>query len=72
MDGTSALFYAMDSEALRLNKYDPAAQLADMEDVLANSNAQWKIVFGHHPPLSIGGRWGDTVIYEDVSFFLFP
>jgi len=65
-DGTSAVFYAMDSEALRLNKYNPAEQLAEMDQVLGDSTARWKIVFGHHPPLSVGRRWGDQTILDDV------
>ena len=56
----------MDSEALRLNKWDPAAQLAEMDEMLAETDARWKIVFGHHPPLSVGRRWGDSTILEQV------
>lgn len=63
---TSALFYAMDSEALRQGKHDPSAQMSDMEEKLSESTADWKIVYGHHPPLSVGRRWGDTTIYRDV------
>ena len=64
---TNVLFYAMDSESLRTNKHDPAAQREDMENVLSHSNADWKIVFGHHPPLSTGLRWGDSTVLEQVS-----
>ena len=68
-DDTSIQFYAMDSESLRLGKYDPEAQLLDMEETLANTQAQWKIVFGHHPPLSVGRRWGDDTILDQVNYY---
>ena len=61
-------FYAMDSEALRLNKWDPAAQLEEMDTMLGETDADWKIVFGHHPPLSVGYRWGDDTIFEQVEY----
>ena len=70
-EDTSVFFYAMDSEALRLNKYDPSAQLADMEATLSETTADWKVVFGHHPPLSVGYRWGDTTTYNFVNIVIY-
>ena len=69
-EDTSVLFYAMDSEDLAQGKYDPDFQLADMEEALANSEAEWKIVFGHHPPLSVGRRAGDWHTYRKVRLFI--
>lgn len=63
---TSATFYAIDSQALRKGKYDPDAQLKELDSTLADSTKDWKIVFGHHPPLSVGKRWGDETILRDV------
>ena len=41
-------------------------QLAALEEGLAGTTAEWKIVFGHHPPLSVGQRWGDSAVLEEV------
>merc|ERR1712150_382693 len=65
-DNSTAFFYAMDSEALRLNKYNPSSQLLEMETLLSETTANWEIVFGHHPPLSVGRRWGDQTILDQV------
>lgn len=60
------LLYAIDTDALRNDKYSPAEQLADLERALNSSDADWKIVYGHHPPLSVGRRWGDSTIFNQV------
>ena len=39
---------------------DTAKQLAWLEDVLAHSKEQWKLVFGHHPIFSAGTVHGNT------------
>ena len=64
--GTSVFFYAMDSQSLNAGKYDPEAQIEDMEKTLNETEASWKIVFGHNPPLSVGQRWGDQVVLDQV------
>lgn len=41
-------------------KQDSAQQIKWLNDVLANSKEQWKIVFGHHPIYSASKKHGDT------------
>lgn len=41
-------------------------QLAWINDKLANSQATWKIVIGHHPLYSSGKRYGKTDAIKDV------
>lgn len=57
---TTLHFVFVDSESLRQNKNDPAAQLAWLEATLAGpTSADWKIVIDHHPPYS-AGNYGPT------------
>ncbi|CAH1794614.1 unnamed protein product [Owenia fusiformis] len=49
-------FVAIDSQALRRNLNDRESQITFIDDQLSNSNADWKIVFGHHPPYTTGGH----------------
>lgn len=46
-DGTLADFFALDTEPI--HQGGGKEQIAWLEDKLSNSNADWKIVFGHHP-----------------------
>lgn len=41
-------------------KQDSARQIQWLNDVLANSKEQWKIVFGHHPVYSASKTHGNT------------
>lgn len=41
-------------------KQDSAQQIKWLNDVLANSKEQWKIVFGHHPIYSASKKHGNT------------
>ena len=41
-------------------KQDSAKQIQWLNDVLANSKEQWKLVFGHHPVYSASKTHGDT------------
>lgn len=41
-------------------KQDSAKQVRWLNDVLANSKEQWKIVFGHHPVYSASKKHGNT------------
>lgn len=43
-----------------VEKQDSAQQIKWLNDVLANSKEQWKIVFGHHPVYSASKTHGDT------------
>ena len=54
------LFVALDTEAM-LHKND-SAQLQWVENQLLRSKARWKIVFGHHPIFSHGGRGGNEYL----------
>jgi acid phosphatase len=54
-----AQFFALDTETLCNTKSGDAAQLAWLERELQNSQATWKIVFGHHPVFSYGDH-GNT------------
>jgi len=71
-DSISARFIFMDTPPL-VNEYhtkggypdiaaqDTARQMRWLNDVLANSKEQWKIVFGHHPVYSASTKHGNTV-----------
>lgn len=71
-DSISARFIFMDTPPL-VDEYhtkggypdiaaqDTARQMRWLNDVLANSKEQWKIVFGHHPVYSASTKHGNTV-----------
>jgi len=40
---------------------DTAKQMSWLNDVLANSKEQWKVVFGHHPVYSASKKHGNTI-----------
>ncbi|MCM3876004.1 MAG: tartrate-resistant acid phosphatase type 5 family protein [Thermoanaerobaculia bacterium] len=46
---------------------DPKTQLAWLEKELANSNASWKIVVGHHPVYSAGEHGNTRELIRDVK-----
>ena len=54
-----AQFFALDTETISSGKTPDATQLAWLEHELQKSQAQWKIVFGHHPVFSYGDH-GNT------------
>jgi acid phosphatase len=56
-DGTTADFFHLDTTPII--KTCDRQQLVWLAGALANSNAAWKIVIGHHP-LYAGGNHGDT------------
>jgi tartrate-resistant acid phosphatase type 5 len=70
-DSISARFIFMDTPPL-VDEYhtkggypdiaaqDTARQMRWLNDVLANSKEQWKIVFGHHPVYSASTKHGNT------------
>jgi hypothetical protein len=71
-DSVSARFIFLDTPPLISNyrnnpseypdavKQDKEKELRWLEDVLANSKEQWKIVFGHHPVYSASQKHGNT------------
>ena len=48
-DGTAVQFFALDTTPIDQRHPDAAAQLTWLDEQLGQSNARWKIVFGHHP-----------------------
>lgn len=54
-----AQFFALDTETISSTKTPDTAQLEWLERELKNSQATWKIVFGHHPVFSYGDH-GNT------------
>lgn len=52
--GHHVLFISFDTEALRLQRNNYTDMMAWLDDTLAASTAQWKIVFGHRPIYSTG------------------
>jgi hypothetical protein len=61
-DGTVVHFIAVDTMSLILRKHDSASQLAFIEQALASSTADWKILIGHNPPYSAGGHAPGTAV----------
>jgi len=53
-DGTRVQFIALDTDTIHEKRPEASAQLAWLEKVLAASEADWKIAFGHHPVFSHG------------------
>lgn len=53
-------FFALDS-----NYMDPD-QIAWLEDALASSQSEWKILFFHHPLYSSGGRHGSDLLLREA------
>lgn len=47
-DGTTTQFFALDTTAIKAGGPDSVEQLAWLEEELAQSEARWRIVFGHH------------------------
>ena len=70
-DGASVLMVFLDTNPLNpeyqheakyaaTQQQDASKQLAWLKHQLANSNATWKVVIGHHPLYSSGKRYGKT------------
>ena len=49
-------FVGIDTHGLRVGQNDPDQQLADVGNALQTSRGRMKIVFGHHPPYTVGGH----------------
>ncbi len=60
-DGTRVQFWALDTTPLAEGDDDPREQLAWFTSSLAaaDGNAEWRVVFGHHPVIS-HGKHGDS------------
>ncbi len=48
-DGTTAQFFAINTDPIKDKKASAAAQIQWLEHELAESKAAWKFVYGHHP-----------------------
>ena len=48
-DGTEVQFFAIDSDPIHENRVEAETQLDWLDRELEESDARWKIVFGHHP-----------------------
>lgn len=55
----SVAFFALDTNPITNPLFDVSEQLAWLEEQLKNSQATWKIVYGHHPLYS-GGEHGNN------------
>jgi hypothetical protein len=65
--GFSVHVVVIDSQSLRFNKNNPAAQLQWLDSRLAASTSEWKVVVSHHPPYSTGDHGPfDTTIDTQV------
>lgn len=70
-DSTTALFVFLDTTPLadpdrgniypQSDRWDQSRQLHWADTTLANSEAQWKLVFGHHPIYMASSRYEDNV-----------
>jgi len=65
-DGGSAAFFALDTQALRASTKDREAQVAWLDGRLAASEAEWTIVYGHHPPFTHGHHDGSRTMRNHV------
>ncbi|MEL6355198.1 MAG: metallophosphoesterase, partial [Cyanobacteria bacterium J06627_28] len=64
----SIQFFALDTNQAYLdNLEDWNAQLAWLQNELANSSADWKVVFAHHPIYSSGHHGSDEALMETLS-----
>jgi len=64
--GFSVHFVTIDSQSLRLGINDPPAQLQWLDETLAASTSEWKVVITHHPPYS-AGNYGPTDPVIDID-----
>jgi len=48
-DGTAVQFFAIDSDPIKKEEQEAAAQIEWLDKELRRSTAQWKLVYGHHP-----------------------
>ena len=60
-------YYEDGAKKVKVGGQDPAAQLAWFEAALARSNADWKIVVGHHPVYSGQEKGGSTELTETLD-----
>lgn len=66
-DGTKVQFFAIDTTPMHDLFGDASAQLAWLDQTLADSDARWKIVFGHHPLYSHGAHGSDRVLIRTLE-----
>ncbi|ESO08047.1 hypothetical protein HELRODRAFT_169769 [Helobdella robusta] len=52
--------FSIDTVSIEKSVYDYKKQLQWLEDKLSKSKATWKVVFGHHPPVT-GGKYAPGV-----------
>lgn len=66
-DGTQVQFFAIDTTPLHDLSGDASVQIAWLTQALADSEARWKIVFGHHPLYSHGPRGADRGLIDTLG-----
>jgi tartrate-resistant acid phosphatase type 5 len=66
--GYSVHFFVIDTQSLRWNINNPTSQLQWLDDALAASTSEWRVVIAHHPPYSAGNYGpGSSTISGNVS-----
>jgi hypothetical protein len=72
--GFSVHFFILDSQALRWGANDASAQWIWLENTLATSTSEWKIVMTHHPPYAVGnqGPTDETMEQQVGTSMLWP
>ncbi len=66
-DGATLEIFCIDTQSMRHEKHEIEQQYEWLEDSLATSTADWKIVFGHHPALTTGWHGpGSGTIRDNV------
>jgi tartrate-resistant acid phosphatase type 5 len=55
-------FFALDTDPIHQGKQSSKAQLDWLKTALAASEAQWKVVYGHHPAYSTGSEHGTETV----------
>jgi Calcineurin-like phosphoesterase len=69
--GFSVHFLVVDSQALRWDANDAASQWAWIEQTLATTTAEWKVVVSHHPPYACGNQGPtDATIEGQVGYYI--
>jgi len=66
--GFSVHFVVVDTQSLRWGINDAPGQLQWLDETLAASTSEWRVVIAHHPPYSTGNYGpSDSVISADVD-----
>lgn len=58
-DGAKVKFVNIDTESIRHDVNEPDAMIEFLDDQLNDTEADWKIVSGHHPCYTAAGSFGD-------------